>query len=256
MQLSSSISGLPQPLQNLLPLVRDAGFEAVELAWPQVEASFPRVRDRAAAVRSLLEENGLVLSGIQAADLAGVREDQLCEAVGTVRMHMQAARAFSVAAVNVRAGERKRQSLEMLITQLDAILRTADELDLNVNLANACGTRIEQLEDIHAVLLESNHARLRLLVDTGQFQEAAVNPRDALRAFAPRIGLIRIGDRAGRRWTLPGRGETNVGAIIEHARDMGYDSWLVVEPPPAGEPDPAACLAEAFTCLQALVAAR
>jgi sugar phosphate isomerase/epimerase len=241
-------------LQNLLPMIRDAGFEAVELAWSQVESSFTRARNRTAAVRSLLEENGLLLSGIEAAELSAVWEGQLPERAAAVREHMQAARELGVPAVNVRTGERKKQERLLLITQLDAVLRTADELDMTVHLGNGRGTRIEQLDDLHMVLLHISHPRLRLMVDTGQFHEAAVNPRDALRAFEPRIGLIRIGDRIARRWMLPGRGESNVPAIIEHARAIGYDGWLVVEPPPVGEPDRAARMAAAFSCLQPLVA--
>jgi sugar phosphate isomerase/epimerase len=221
----------------VLPRVRTAGYDAVELVWPHAEQTLHGSQDPAAAVASLLEENALAAAGLCTVPIAAVGEHDLADCVVEIRREMQIARKLGTGSIQVTAGDRRRQPLVSLVCGLDAILLTAEELDLQVYLANAYGTRIEQLADVDAVLQEVQHPRLGLLIDTGEFHAAAVNPRDALRAFRQRTRMIRLGDRVGRRRVPLGEGESNVPAIMDDTLKLGFDGWVSLDPKTSdGEP--------------------
>ena len=139
---------------------------------------------------------------------------------------------LGLSSVNLTVGDRKRQPFSAVLDLLDRVLPRAEALGINLNLANARGTRIEQIDDLHSVMMQTTHPRLRILLDAGQFHEAAVNPTDVLSVFGDRIGVIRLGDRIGRRRVPPGEGEVNVLAFLEHAIQIGYEGELILEPPP------------------------
>lgn len=235
MQLSSSILGLAPPLHHLLPLVRDAGLSAVELSWAQAERDLAAARDRVAALHTLLDEHGLELAGIELSPLTCTSEPQLHEEIVAIRQQMIFAQDMGVSSVSLRTGDRRQQSWGLLFRGLDGVLARAEALGLDLNLANAYGTRVEQLEDVGLLLLKLSHPRLKLLVDTGQFHESVVSPREALLQFGDRMGAIRLGDRKARRAVALGEGETNVPAVIEKLLELNYAGALTLESPPPGE---------------------
>ncbi len=235
MQLSNSIIGMSQPLQHLLPLVRDAGCVAVELAAAQIESGLAAARNRVAALQALLAEHGLVISMIELAPLAATTDPQLHEDVVAIRQQMVLVHDLGVRTASLRSGPRRQQSLDLLARGLEAVLARAEALGLDLNIRNAYGTVIEQLDDLHLLWLKINHPRLHVLIDAGEFHESVVNPRDAVRAFGDRLGTIRLGDRKGRRQVPLGTGETNIAAIVEGLHAIGFAGYMVVEPPPAGQ---------------------
>lgn len=216
------------PLHEALPALREIGYEAVELTWARIEREFASARDPLTAVAALLDEHGLALSGLNIADLAATHQDELGEAMVILRHQMSFARQLGATSVHLRGGDRRRQTLPMFTTGLDLVLGEAEDLGLDVCLANACGSRIEQIEDLRRVFLAMDHPQLRVLNDTGQFHLSAVNPRDVTAEFADRISAIRLTDRIARRCVPLGQGEINVQAVIEHAQRIGYAGWLVV----------------------------
>ncbi len=236
MRLSCAIdSPAPVPLQNLLPVVRGAGFTAVELDGAHLESGLPGARDPAAALRSLLEESGLAVSAVMLSPMAAEDDSALWHEIARIRREMRLAQEVGAPTVHVRTGDRRRQSVSTLVLGLDALARTGDDMDLTVNVGNAPGTRIEQIEDNHLVSADLEHQRLRFLLDAGAYHAAAVNPRDALRALIARLGSIRLGDRMGRRPVPPGQGEMNVPAFLDDAFHRGYNGWIALEPPPRGQ---------------------
>ncbi len=220
-------------LADLLPRVRDAGYDAVEVSWPRVLREFPGARNPAATLRSLLEEHGLTLSGLRIADAAAESERTVAETLELLREHMRRAYELGLRSVTIAAGSRRSQPLEFLTRQLVEAAATARDLGLTVALLNAGGTRLEQIEDLRWLTFELRDADVRLALDTGACHEAGVNPRDAIAEFADLIAAVRLGDRIGKRAVPLGEGETNVPAILEDLGRHGHTGPLILAPPRA-----------------------
>lgn len=203
-----------ESLRNLLPAVRAAGFDRVEVDASRLERQLAGVRDRAAALRMLLDENGLALSGVVLPPIDAREAANLCDEVATLRERMRFAAASSASCVIVSAGDRRRTALEPLTQVLLAAAREADNLNLQMLLGNLNDSRVEQLDDLHYILLEVEHPRFHLQLDAGEFHSAAVDPRHPIAAFIDRTAQVRIADRIGRREVTLGVGETNVPAVM------------------------------------------
>lgn len=199
-----------------------------------VLADLGRTRDAVAALHTLLDENGLALSGLNLSPVSSPTQRTLCDQVSSLREQMEFALEMGLDAVSVSAGPRDGQSIEKLVLCLDAILPSAIDAGLVVNLINVRGSRIENLDDLRFVMLKVKQDNLRVVVDCGQFHDAAVNPRDVLAEFGDRTSIVRLGDRRGRRQVALGSGETNVPAILEDLDRLRFDGWLVMEPPAGG----------------------
>ncbi|MHC4441192.1 MAG: sugar phosphate isomerase/epimerase family protein [Planctomycetota bacterium] len=197
------------PLQEALTIISDAGYEAVELDWNQIEDD----------LRDILTANKLVVSGINLDDLEP----------DSIRRQMELARQLGLSGINIQGRNRKSQSLETLVDELKAVIPTAEEFDLSINLDNCYGCRIEQLEDLRYIFWKLNHPQLRIVNDTGQFHRASVNPRDVMREFGDRTTAMRISDMIGDQPVPLGQGEINLPAIIELAKRMNFKGWLVVD---------------------------
>ena len=233
MQISLNTDApVERSLRNVLPLIRDVGFEAVDMTWPPVASGSDVNRDPSEELGALLAESGLKLAGLGVGAFTAIEEGALPEAVAACRERMRWARESGLRSVSLRAGDRGRQSWELLYRGLKALLADAEASGLTILLANAYGTRIEQLDDLRRVFIELDDPHLGVLLDAGQFHSAAVNPRDALAELWHRVRFVRLGDRIGRRPVPLGRGETNVPAIIEDLHRRGYDGPLSVELPP------------------------
>ena len=105
----------------------------------------------------------------------------------------------------------------------------ACELGLAVNLANRCGTRIEQIEDLRWVFAAAGQPALRVLNHVGHFYAAAVNPRDVLAEFEHQTACLHLSDRIGKRPVPIGQGKVNLPGIMADLKQMDYQGWLVVD---------------------------
>lgn len=230
MRISCSLQIAPKlGLNETLALIRGAGYTAVELSWPRVASEWPH-GDPVRHLEDRLRELRLTVSGFCLTDFDILDDHRLGRAVEDLRAQMSLARELNAPSVILRAGDRRRQSLDLLIRGISALLPSAEQLDLQVAVANAFKRRIEGLEDLRHIVAEVRHPRLRLLVDTGEFHLAAVNPTHVLSEFAGLIDGIRITDLIGRRPTTIGEGEMNVPAIFDRIRRDAFDGWLVAEP--------------------------
>ncbi len=230
MRLSCSTHCLPDyPLAEALGIIRDAGYEFVEISAEQLNEMFGDIERKADAILDLLAEHHLHLSGLRLDDLVAVDFHELHHNLEVIQRQMRGARALEVFDVSMRGGDRRQQSLPMLAAGLDAVLEEADRLDLRFLLANGYNNRVEQMEDLRYIFSEVLDPGLWLLNDTGQFHSAAVNPRYAIREFGARTGAVHVTDQVGKQTVPIGEGEMNVPAIIEHLRTIGYNNWLVVD---------------------------
>jgi len=117
-----------------------------------------------------------------------------------------------------------------LVSGLKAVIPLAQQYNLTINLSNRYGSRVEQLDDLRYVFQKINHPRLQVLLNTGQFHLASVNPRDAFREFGDRVSLIRVADLIGDIPVPLGEGEINVPAVIEHLKRIEFKGCLIVQP--------------------------
>ena len=201
---------------------------------PFVLNDLGRTRDAAAALHTHLDENGLALSGLNLSAIASPTQRTLCDQVASLREQMDFAQEMGLDTVNVSAGPRDGQSIEKLVLCLDAILPSAVEAGLIVNLTNARGSRVENLSDLRFVMRSVRQDNLRVLIDCPQFHEAGINPRDAIAEFGDRTTAVRLGDRRGRRQVALSRGDANIPAILEDLERLGFNGWLVMESPTGG----------------------
>lgn len=242
---------LNEPLRNLLPFIREAGYTAAEVSRARIERDLANSRDVRGAILALWQENGLALSGADFGDLATGDETELDRKTLVARFEL--AQGLGLSAITFRAGPRKLQSLDSLGRCLDTMLKASEAMNLDLHLANGYATRIEQLEDWLWLDARLNDRRLLAAVDTGQFHNGAVNPRDAIRTLSHRLGQIRIGDRIGRRAVPLGQGETNVPAIVEDLRQLGFGGRLTVVPAVEYRPALKRLLGEEYAYLLAVI---
>lgn len=233
MKVSCSIDCFgEEPWREAFPRVSQAGFETVELSWDAIEREFPKEEQRLSGLRAILDKHNLRISAINITDCSANRPAP--DWISSIRQQMDLARQMGVAGVNVRTGERRRQSMGALLNVLGVVVRLAEELKVNVNLANALGRRIEQVGDLRYVMAELNHPRLRVLIDAGHAHLAAVNPTHFIGEFVDRTEVVRISDRVGRQRVAIGEGELNVPTIMNDLCRAEYAGWLVVEPDEQG----------------------
>ncbi len=241
------------PLRNVLPRIRAAGFEHVEMSLAGLDRQLAGARDRPAALRVLLQENGLALSGLVLPPIEAREAANLCEEVSILRERMRFAAAVGAPGVIVSAGDRRSTALEPLTQVLVAAVREAEKLRLNLLLGNANDSRVEQLDDLHYVLLEVEHPGFHLQLDAGEFHSAAVDPRHPIAAFIDRTAQVRIADRIGRREVALGVGETNVPAVMASLQRHRFDGDLVLVPCLSPRTDSGSVLRESHRYLMALL---
>ena len=99
------------PLVKSLTVIRDAGYEAVELGWSQIEGELP----------DILTAKKLAVSGINLGELAGDRIGQ----------QMKFVRQLGLSGINLQGGNRKAQSLEDLVCGLTDILPPSNSILAN-----------------------------------------------------------------------------------------------------------------------------
>jgi len=229
MQISFNASRLRDwPLDTLLALVSEAGYETVELNWSQIENEFPNADQDISQVLSLLKAKQLNISGLDIGNIEACRIEDLNETINVLSKRIMFADQLGMSCVIAGGGVRKKQSLEILVQGIRAMLSIAEESNITIFWANRYHSRIEQLEDLRYIYLELNHPEFQVLNDTGQFHLASVNPRDALREFGDYTGAILLADMIGTEPVSLGQGEVNIPAVIEHARRIGFQGrWVV-----------------------------
>jgi sugar phosphate isomerase/epimerase len=255
MHPSCAIACLPNhTLVDAMRDIREAGFSAVEFQSRCVQEGFAHHTEAIAHLRKLLGRFALHVSSMDASPLSAEAADQLPRDIEIVQREMHLARALGLSAVNVGTGSRQNQPIELVVEGLREIVQIANELGMQVNVANRRGSRIELPSDVRYVLAEINADNVRLLLDSGQFHSTAVNPCDVLCEFPNRIGIIHITDQIGRKPVPLGQGEMNVPAIVERAFRMQYEGWIVLSNPLPKLADPIRYLGDARTYLESLLA--
>ena len=260
-------------LDDALRLIADAGYDGVALTLdhhhldPFAEG-WTREADR---VRTLLDRLGLgsvIETGARyLLDPAIKHEPTLLSpaAAGRARRVEFLCRAIDIAAILgaetisfwagvPRPGVARADAFGWLDDGLSRVLDHAESRMVDASFEPEPGMLIETVGDYDALVVR--HPRLRLALDTGHcLVTQDIDPADAIRRYAARLGTVAIEDmRRGDHTHLPfGQGDMDMPAILSALADIGFRRLVCVE---LGRESPRAHLAipEAIGYLKGIVA--
>ena len=236
-------------LDDALHLIADAGYDGVALTLDihHLDPFADGWEREAERVRGLLDRLGLgsvIESGARfLLDPTDKHEPTLlsASAEGRARRVAFLSRALDIAArlgsetmsfwAGVpKPGVARDQAFAWLHEGLDQVLDAADGFGVPASLEPEPGMLVETVAD-YATLAE-RHPRLRLALDTGHcLVTQDVEPADAVRDYADRIGTVAIEDMArGDHTHLPfGTGDMDVAGVLGALKEVRFGGLICVE---------------------------
>ena len=227
MTLSCRTMVCPQlRLPEALALVKDAGYEGIELVRLGAESTpvHPEISVRAA--REMIQASGLTLTGFEIRPLTGRKADSdernLAYNLRQLEWDIHLARALGCHDIAVFGGAPTDEAREDLVAGITQLLEKI--ADIRLNIGSRPGTCLVTLADYQAVLPQQPE-RARLLLDTGALRAAGEDLLAVARAFPGRIGSVRLDPSA-----------TDTAALIAALNACGYEGPLTIDLPPAEDP--------------------
>lgn len=223
-------------LPEALALVKDAGYDGIELVRLGAESTpvHPEISVRVA--RETIQASGLLLTGFEIRPLTGRKADSdqrnLAYNLRQLEWDIHLARALGCHEIAIFGGAPNEEALEDLVAGIAQLLEKIP--DIRLNLGSRPETCLVTLADYQAVLPQQPE-RARLLLDTAALRAAGEDPLAVARAFSSRIGSVRLDPSA-----------TDTGALIEILNACGYEGPLVIDLPPAENPLAAATAARKY----------
>ncbi len=129
-----------------------------------------------------------------------------------------------------KAGVDRAAAADWLDEGLTQILDHADRVGVSASFEPEPGMLVETVAEYHALAVR--HPRLRLALDTGHcLVTQDIDPADALRRYADRLGTVAIEDmRRGEHVHLPfGEGDMDMPSILAALSNIGYTGLVCVE---------------------------
>jgi len=224
-------------LPEALALVKQAGYEGIEFCRLGAESTpvHPEISVRVA--REAIQQSGLALTGFEIRPLTGRKADSdernLSYNLRQLEWDIHLARALGCHEIALFGGAPNDEAREDLIAGIGQLLERLPDITLNVG--SRPGTCLATLADYQAVLPQQPE-RARLLLDTSALLAAGEDPLAVARAFAGRIGSVRLD---------PGLAVLPLTELRSFVKESSYDGALVVDLPPADDPLAAASAARA-----------
>jgi sugar phosphate isomerase/epimerase len=223
-------------LPEALALVKDAGYDGIELVRLGAESTpvHPEISVRVA--RETIQASGLTLTGFEIRPLTGRKADSdernLAYNLRQLEWDIHLARALGCCEIAVFGGAPNDEAREDLVAGIAQLLEKIPDIRLNV------GSRLETClvtrTDYQAVLPQQPE-RARLLLDTGALRAAGEDPLAVVREFIGRTGSVRLDPSA-----------TDTAALLETLKACGYEGPLTIDLPPAEDPLAAATAARKY----------
>ena len=231
MKLTCSTTVCPDYLlPEALQLVRDAGFDSIEIFRTWSESSPVHPDWSARRVREKLDETGITLSGLNIRNITGRKADSdernLAYNLRQIEWDIHLARALRLSTANTKGGARTDEAFEDLIEGANTLLERVP--DFTLNLGNHKGNRLEGLGDYRAVMPEISE-RARVLLDTGHLLAAGEDIMPFAEAFPERIGLVHLRDQVGDKPVPFGEGGLPFEPLLKLLHDANYQGYLVIE---------------------------
>jgi hydroxypyruvate isomerase len=233
-----------------------AGFDAVELWWPWVEAPAPPQADLD-ALRDALRDAGTQLTGLNfyAGELPGPDRGALSvpgEESERFRANVDVAAGFAESlgctALNALYGNRvegvsPEEQDALALENLQLAARAADRIGavvlieaLNAPESPKCPIvsaprAVEVVEQVNAATGLDN---ARFLMDLYHLSMNGENLHQIIGAYAGITGHVQIADSPGRG--APGTGGLDFTDLLGRLRKHGYDGWIGLEYKPGEAP--------------------
>ncbi len=236
-------------LDDALHLIADAGYDGVALTLDHHHLDpfaddWEREADRVATLLDRLGLASVIETGARyLLDPREKHEPTLINPDGEARARRVAflCRALDVArrlgsetisfwAGVPRPGVDRATALRWLNEGLARVLDHAEACGVDASFEPEPGMLIETVADYAA--LARRHPRLRLALDTGHcLVTQDIDPAEAIRAYAARIGTVAVEDmRRGDHTHLPfGQGDMDVPAVLAALNAIGFSRLVCVE---------------------------
>ncbi len=236
-------------LGDALHLIADSGYDGVALTLDHhhLDPFAPGWRQEAEHVACLLTRlrlGSVVETGARyLLDPRDKHEPTLvsADAAGRARRMEFLIRALDIAAILgsetvsfwagvPKPGVDRAAASAWLDEGLDRVLEHAAQVGVSASFEPEPGMAVETVADYAA--LAARHPALRLALDTGHcLVTQDIDPAEAVRRYAPRLGTVAIEDmRRGDHTHLPfGEGDMDVAAVLAALRGIEFSGLVCVE---------------------------
>lgn len=194
-----------------------------------------------------LRKYKLKLSGLNVSDVAVG-----CNLTG-IKREIEFASTLGLPYVNIKGGLRTERDMNALINSLKILVKLAKAHNIDINVRNCHGNRVENSDDFGRIFSKIDHPSLGIALDVGQLHSSKVDPNEVIDRFAPKIRVIYLRDQVGGRVVDFGKGEIDIASIVAKLNAVGF-SGLIVAEPHIHKRDIEKDIASAHAFLQALLA--
>jgi inosose dehydratase len=177
----------PRELESELAEIRTAGYAAVELHPPHLDA-YAADPTAGRSARAAIDAAGLTIA---CANLGVLRDGEYPE---TTLTRLAAAVALGVGQVFVLMGDAAAESWEDDLARMRHVCDVADADGIPVVLHHHAGTRVDGRAAIERYLDEVDRANAGLLFDTAHYALFEADLVDGVRRLAGRIDAVHVKD--------------------------------------------------------------
>ncbi|MFI0149968.1 TIM barrel protein [Streptomyces lydicus] len=244
------------PLLERPAAARAAGFTAVELWWPWVDAPVPEQAELE-ALRDALNDAGTRLVGLNfyAGQLPGpdrgalsVPGEESERFRANVPVAVEFARSLGCTTFNALYGnrvegvspeEQDRLALENLTSAARAVAGVGGTLlieALNAPESPACPivSAPKAIEVVDAVNAATGLGNAKFLMDLYHLSMNGEDLEEVIDRYTDKTAHVQIADNPGRG--APGTGELDFDALLDRLKKAGYDGWIGLEYKPGDAP--------------------
>ncbi|WP_327688001.1 TIM barrel protein [Streptomyces tubercidicus] len=244
------------PLLERPAAARAAGFNAVELWWPWVDAPVPEQAELD-ALRDALNDAGTRLVGLNfyAGQLPGpdrgalsVPGEESAKFRANVPVAVEFARSLGCTSFNALYGnrvegvdpaEQDRLALENLAFAARAVAEVDGTLlieALNAPESPHCPivSAPKAIEVVDAVNAATGLGNARFLMDLYHLSMNGEDLDEIIDRYTPKTAHVQIADNPGRG--APGTGHLDVAGLLDRLAKAGYDGWTGLEYKPGDRP--------------------
>ncbi|MGW2411713.1 TIM barrel protein [Streptomyces tubercidicus] len=244
------------PLLERPAAARAAGFTAVELWWPWVDAPVPEQAELD-ALRDALNDAGTRLVGLNfyAGQLPGpdrgalsVPGEESARFRANVPVAVEFARSLGCASFNALYGnrvegvdpaEQDRLALENLAFAARAVAEADGTLlieALNAPESPHCPivSAPKAIEVVDTVNAATGLDNARFLMDLYHLSMNGEDLDEVIDRYTPKTAHVQIADNPGRG--APGTGDLDLAGLLDRLAKAGYDGWTGLEYKPGDRP--------------------
>lgn len=237
---------VPGDMHRALREIASAGYAGVEM----FDGNVRDFAERPAELRGLLSETGLALVSVYAG-ANFIYPEILPDELYRVRKAAELAREFGAEQLVVGGGARRATGTrdtdyDRLAEALDTVVGLAEDHGLSACFHPHLSTIVESPTEVEKIFTRS---RIGFCPDTAHLAAGGGDPAALIRTYPDRIRHVHLKDLdpATGAFLPLGQGAVDFSDVLAAVREVGYDSWLIVELDSYdGDPAEAARISKAF----------